>query len=127
MSSKERLVYLIILLLGSIYIYFLTFSESEDYVNDYNSKIDLLQQKVDSLHSLNDTLTIKIDNLNGQITQLDQELDLKDNKINNLKNEIKIKVDAVDSFSDDELEKFFTERYKQILDSITKTNSTFSN
>ena len=33
------------------------------------------------------------------------------------------KVNAVDSFDDDELERFFTERYGQYIDSIEKTNS----
>lgn len=123
MSSKERFLYLAILLLGGYYIYFLSFSNEDDYVNDYNTKIKNLEQKVDSLHGLNDELSFKIDTLNTQIVQLDQELDLKDNKINNLKYEINTKVDAVDSFNDDELEKFFTNRYRQYLDSITKDNS----
>ena len=127
MSSKERFLYLALLFLGGYYIYFLTFSNEEDYVKDYNTKIDNLRQKVDSLHHLNDELTFKIDTLNNQIGKLDQELDLKDNRINNLKYEINTKVDAVDSFNDDELEKFFTNRYRQYLDSITKNNSTSSN
>lgn len=127
MSSKERFLYLAILVLGGVYIYFISFSNNEEYVNDYNTKIKNLEQKVDSLHHLNDELTTKIYTLNNQITQLDQELDLKDNKINNLKYEINTKVDAVDSFNDDELEKFFTNRYRQYLDSIKKNHSPSSN
>jgi peptidoglycan hydrolase CwlO-like protein len=127
MSSKERFLYLILIVLGGVYVYYLSFSNDEEYVNDYNTKIKNLEQKVDSLHHLNDELTFKIDTLNNQITQLDQELDLKDNKINNLKYEINTKVDAVDYFNDDELERFFTDRYRQYLDSIKKNNSPSSN
>jgi peptidoglycan hydrolase CwlO-like protein len=123
MASKERFIYLILLILGGIYIYYTSFSDSNDYVDDYNTKIENLEQKIDSIHNLNDELTIKIDTLNTQIVQLDQELDLKDNKINNLKHEINTKVDAVDSFSDDELERFFTDRYRQYFDTIKKSNS----
>jgi peptidoglycan hydrolase CwlO-like protein len=123
MASKERFIYLILLILGGIYIYHTSFSDSNDYVDDYNTKIENLEQKIDSIHNLNDELTIKIDTLNTQIVQLDQELDLKDNKINNLKHEINTKVDAVDSFSDDELERFFTDRYRQYFDTIKKSNS----
>jgi peptidoglycan hydrolase CwlO-like protein len=123
MASKERFIYLILLILGGIYIYYTSFSDSNDYVDDYNTKIENLEQKVDSIHNLNNELTIKIDTLNTQIVQLDQELDLKDNKINNLKHEINTKVDAVDSFSDDELERFFTDRYRQYFDTIKKNNS----
>jgi peptidoglycan hydrolase CwlO-like protein len=123
MASKERFIYLILLILGGIYIYYTSFSDSNDYVDDYNTKIENLEQKIDSIHNLNNELTIKIDTLNTQIVQLDQELDLKDNKINNLKHEINTKVDAVDSFSDDELERFFTDRYRQYFDTIKKNNS----
>lgn len=115
-SSKERILYILkILILISIILWFWFDKEGQNYVDDYNAKIKALEQKVDSLHNINDELTFKIDTLNVQITKLDQELDLKDNKINNLRYEISTKVDAVDSFNDDELERFFTERYKEIL------------
>ena len=127
MSSKERFLYLAIIFLGGYYIYSIVFSSDESYVEDYNTKIKNLEQRVDSLHHLNGELTFKIDTLNNQIVELDQELDSKDTKINTLKYEINTKVDAVDSFNDDELEKFFTDRYRQYFDSIAKNNSTISN
>ena len=105
----------LLVIIGACIIVFTFFNKKEDYVDEYNDKIKALEQKVDSLHHINDELTFKIDTLNQQIGILDQELNLKDNKINNLKYEISIKVDAVDSFNDDELERFFTERYKEIL------------
>jgi peptidoglycan hydrolase CwlO-like protein len=108
----------LIVILGACVIIYNFFQEKEDYVKDYNLKIEALEQKVDSLHHINDDLTFKIDTLNVQIVKLDQKLDSKDNKINILKNEISTKVDAVDSFNDNELEKFFTNRYRQHKDSI---------
>jgi chromosome segregation ATPase len=125
MWLKKNLNLLVII--GACIIVFTFFNKKEDYVEEYNAKIEALEQKVDSLHSINDELTFKIDTLNVQINKLDQELDLKDNRINNLRYEISTKVDAVDNFNDDELERFFTERYRQYLDSIKKTNSTSSN
>ena len=127
MSSKERFLYIALLFLGGFYISFLFFSKDEDYISDYDLKIEVLNQKIDSLHHINDELTFKIDTLNTQIVKLDQEIDLKDNRINNLRYEVNTKVDAVDSFDDDELEKFFTERYRQYKDSITETHSKVSN
>ena len=117
----------LLVIIGACIIVFTFFNKKEDYVEEYNAKIKALEQKVDSLHSENDELTFKIDTLNIQIGKLDQELDLKDNRINNLRYEISTKVDAVDNFNDDELERFFTERYRQYLDSVAKTNSTSSN
>jgi hypothetical protein len=45
MASKERFIYLILLILGGIYIYYTSFSDSNDYVDDYNTKIENLEQK----------------------------------------------------------------------------------
>ena len=113
--------------LGACIIVWLLYTDRERYVEEYNAKIEALEQKVDSLHGINDELTFKIDTLNTQIKGLDKEISLKNSRINNLKYEISTKVDAVDSFNDDELEKFFTERYGQYLDSIKETSSQISN
>tara|TARA_B100000282_G_C31715273_1_gene483192 strand:+ start:1211 stop:1594 length:384 start_codon:yes stop_codon:yes gene_type:complete len=127
MLNKERFSYIaLIVVLISILVWF-AFSGNEEYVDAYNAQIEALEKKVDSLHSENNELTFKIDTLNTQITQLDQQLDFKNNRINNLKNEINSKVNAVDDFNNDELKRFFTERYGQYLDSIRKTNSKVSN
>lgn len=119
--------YQLFVIIGACILVFRFLDDKESYVSEYNDKITALEQKVDSLHHINDELTFKIDTLNVQIGKLDQQLDLKDNKINNLRYEISTKVDAVDSFNDDELERFFTERYRQYIDSIEKTNSETSN
>lgn len=117
----------LLVIVGACIIVFVFFQKREDYVQEYNSKIEALEQKVDSLHGINDELTFKIDTLNTQIKGLDKEISLKNSRINNLKYEISTKVDAVDDFNDDELERFFTERYRELLDSIAKTNSETSN
>lgn len=121
MWLKKKLPVLVIL--GACILVFTFFQKKEDYIDEYNAKIDALEAKVDSLHSINDELVIKIDTLNQQVVKLDKEIDQKDNKIYNLRNEINTKVNAVDSFTDDELERFFTERYRQHRDSIKKTDS----
>jgi len=127
MESKERVIYILKIIVLFCIIFWLLFSDEEEYVEDYNAKIIALEQKVDSLHHINDELTFKIDTLNGQISKLDQQIDLKDNRIKTLKWKVNEKVNAVDSFDDDELERFFTERYGQYIDSIEKTNSETSN
>jgi peptidoglycan hydrolase CwlO-like protein len=119
--------YQLFVIIGACILVFRFLDDKESYVSEYNDKIIALEQKVDSLHHINDELTFKIDTLNIQIGKLDQQLDLKDNKINNLRYEISTKVDAVDDFNDDELERFFTERYRQYIDSIKKTDSQTSN
>ena len=127
MGYKERVVYILKIIVLICIVAWLLFTDRERYVEEYNAKIEALEQKVDSLHGINDELTFKIDTLNTQIKGLDKEISLKNSRINNLKYEISTKVDAVDDFNDDELERFFTERYRELLDSIAKTNSKTSN
>ena len=127
MLSRERFInYGIILLLGSALIYFVLIGD-ESYVEDYNVKIEALEAKVDSLHGINDHLVYKIDTLNQQIVKLDNEIDKQDKKIVTLKYKVNEKVNSVDSFSDDELTRFFTERYRHYEDSIKKADSSSSN
>tara|TARA_B100001778_G_scaffold240740_1_gene201088 strand:- start:605 stop:985 length:381 start_codon:yes stop_codon:yes gene_type:complete len=114
MSSKERIItYSVIFILLSTLIYFV-FLGDEQYVEDYNIKIDALEAKVDSLHHINDDLVFKIDTLNQEIVKLDSEIESQDKKIVTLKYKVNEKVNSVDNFNDDELLKFFTERYRKI-------------
>ena len=127
MLSRERFIsYGLVLLLGSALIYFLLI-EDEKYVEDFSIKISALESKVDSLHNINDNLIFKIDTLNQQIVKLDNEIDKRDKKIITLKYKVNEKVNSVDSFNDDELTKFFTERYRHNEDTIKKTDSSSSN
>tara|TARA_R110000796_G_C14237288_1_gene396778 strand:- start:106 stop:489 length:384 start_codon:yes stop_codon:yes gene_type:complete len=127
MKFNERFLYSLKIVILLVIIAWLLFSDEEDYTENYNAKIVALEQKVDSLHYINDELTFKIDTLNNQVSKLDQQIDLKDNRIKTLKWKVNEKVNAVDSFDDNELERFFTERYGQYIDSIKKTNSKTSN
>ena len=127
MGYKERVIYILKIIVLICIIVWLLYSDRERYVEEYNAKIEALEQKVDSLHHINDELTFKIDTLNGQISKLDQQIDLKDNRIRTLKWKVNEKVNAVDSFDDNELERFFTERYRQYIDSTEETNSETSN
>ena len=45
MSSKERFLYIALLLLSSVFISYLFFSEDESYVEQYNFEIKKLEQK----------------------------------------------------------------------------------
>jgi uncharacterized membrane protein YvbJ len=117
----------ILVVIGVCIFILFFFNKKEDYVEEYNLKIEKLDEKVDSLQDVNDGLSLKIDTLNIQISKLDQELDLKDNSINTLRNEVNEKVSSVDSYTDDELKEFFTNRYRFYFDSLRKANSPSSN
>jgi|TARA_R110000796_G_scaffold93523_1_gene198135 uncharacterized coiled-coil DUF342 family protein len=127
MLSRERFIsYGLILLLGSALMYFILLDDQK-YVENYNIKIEELSHKVDSLHNINDNLIFKIDTLSQQIVKLDKEIDKQDKKIFTLKYKVNEKVNTVDSFNDDELTRFFTDRYRQYINKNKKTDSTSSN
>ena len=126
MGYKERVIYILKIIVLICIIVWLLYTDRERYVEEYNAKIEALEQKVDSLHGINDELTFKIDTLNTQLNSLDKEIDIKNKRISNLRYEINTKINAVDDFNDDELERFFTERYRYV-DSIKKTNSSSGN
>ena len=127
MSSKERFLYFAIVFFGVYYLVNMYSSNEEEYINEYNSKIEALESKINSLHNINEELTLEIDTLNNQITKLDQEISKQDTKIVTLKRKTNEKVNNVDLYRYDELDRFFTERYRQHFDSIKETNSSSSN
>ena len=127
MSSKERFLYIAILFLGVYYLFSMYSSNEEKYIIEYNTKIQKLESKIDSLHGINKSLTFGINTLNTKIVLLDKEINLQDNKIIKLKRETNEKINNVDLYKYDELERFFTERYRQHFDTIKETNSTSSN
>tara|TARA_R110001606_G_scaffold159369_2_gene303249 strand:+ start:959 stop:1342 length:384 start_codon:yes stop_codon:yes gene_type:complete len=127
MSSKERFLYIAVIFFSVYYLVNMYSSNEEEYIIEYNNKIEALNAKINSLHSINENLTLKIDRLNSQISILDQEIYKQNIKIVTLKNKTNEKVNSVDLYKYDELEQFFTERYRQHFDSIKKIDSTSSN
>lgn len=122
-----------IILIGIIaalaaYILFFVQAPLKVDVKGYEVKIDSLQHTVDSIYVENG----KLDN---QIAEYEHEVELQDDKIQSLKDKLVLlkqetneKVNSVDSYTDDELERFFTERYKgHISDSTAKADSTSRN
>ena len=99
MSSKERFLYLAIAFFGVYYLINMYSSNEESYVFEYNSKIEALESKIDSLHNINDGLEYKIDTLNQKIFKLDKAIYLQNNKIITLKKQTNKKtlVDTRDS------------------------------
>ena len=87
MKTKERSVYLLIIIGLLSGFYYFTFYKDLEYIDIYRQEIDALDAKIDSLHSENDHLTITIDSLNTEITALDQEIEVQDDKIEKIREE----------------------------------------
>jgi chromosome segregation ATPase len=115
MSKWLKRNYPLFVIIGACILIYHFFGEKEDYVSEYNDKIALLEKKVDSLHAENSELENESKLLEEQIAGYDETIRNLNIRINVIKNETKKKVVAVDTFGIDELERFFTERYKHIL------------
>src|SRR6056300_482834 len=87
-------------------------------VESYELKIQMLEQRIDSINSQNAELKLAADSLNTRISEYDVKINKLNSRIYVIKKETEQKLDAVDKFGDDELERFFAERYRQYQDSI---------
>ena len=126
--NKTNIILIGIIAVLAVYILFFVQAPLKVDVKGYEVKIDSLQHTVDSIYVENG----KLDN---QIAEYETEVVFQDNKIQSLKDKLVLikqetheKVKSVDSFTDDELERFFTERYQGLIsDSTAKADSTSGN
>ena len=86
-------------------------------VKAYEDRINKLEMKVDSLDTQNTHLEIKSDSLVDKIASYTNRINKLNTKINVIQKETKAKLDAVNSYSIDELQQFFTDRYRLNKDS----------
>ena len=112
-NNIQTYLFWAILGLGVGYVIFGKGDISVD-IDSYKTEINLLQQKIDSISSQNTTLKVEADSLNTKLSEYDVKIDNLNAKIDYIQYETKQKIDAVDSFGDDELERFFAERYLKI-------------
>jgi len=127
MKTKERSIYLLIIIALASGFYYLTFYKDLEYIDIYRNEIAALDAKIDSLHSENEHLTTTIDSLNTEITALDQEIDAQDDEIEKIREEADEEVTAVDTFTPSQLTEFFTDRYGFLFSSPTGADSTGGN
>jgi len=96
-------------------------------VKGYKIKISNLEKLVDSTYSMNTELTSKVNELTTIVQESDTKIKQLNGRIWTIKKETDEKLNTVNSYSDDELISFFTERYRYLKDSIAKGNSKGSN
>jgi predicted RNase H-like nuclease (RuvC/YqgF family) len=87
-------------------------------IEQYETRINILQQKITFLEGVNDSLEIESKELEAKLLTYDSKIKNLNNEVNVIKRETKAKLDSIDKFGDDELERFFSERYYTKTDSI---------
>ena len=81
-------------------------------IQKYEDQISLLQSAVDSLEVANDSLKIEEALLNQMIVDYDNTIEELNNEIDVIQDETKKKLDSVDRYNKLQLQKFFSDRYK---------------
>jgi len=107
-NKQNILLVLVIVLIG--YNIFTTNSIRTD-VKGYKEKIEALQTKVDSAQAVNEKIDIKIDSVKDNVVNITKEIHHIDSNISIIKQQTNEKVNSIDSFTANELEQFFANRY----------------
>ena len=116
--SKGNIVNIVLSVLLIVLVIYVFQPSDLSYIKEYELKIENLEKKVDSLHSDNLLLEQQADSLEFKITEYDIKIKKLNSRIYVIKKQTQKQLDAVDMFGDDELERFFAERYRQYQDSI---------
>lgn len=119
MRTKGLQGYLLFAILGGFVAWMIWGQPKIDVdVESYELKIQLLEQRIDSIQVENAELKLEADSLYIRISDYDNKINKLNSRIYVIKKQTEQKLNAVDSFGDDELERFFADRYRQYKDSI---------
>lgn len=105
----------ILLCLTALAIFYIIDKKPEIDIAKYETQINILQQKIFLLETVNDSLELESKELEKAVAAYDVKINNLNRDINVIKKETKQKLDAIDYFGDDMLEQFFAERYESRL------------
>jgi peptidoglycan hydrolase CwlO-like protein len=110
-NNKQNIILLVIagLVLWNVF----TTSSVKTDVQGYKDKIEALQVQVDSAQAVNQVIDTKIDSVKENVVNITKEINHIDNNISIIKHQTHEKVNRVDSYTANELEQFFADRYNK--------------
>lgn len=115
-DNKQIILLLIVIVLATWNIF--TTNRIKTDVKDYKNKIENIQVEVDSAQVVNKEIDNKVSEVKENVVTITKEVQHIDNNLTIVKNNTHEKVTIIDTYSDAELEFFFTNRYNQ--DGITQ-------
>jgi peptidoglycan hydrolase CwlO-like protein len=110
-NNSQNILLGIVIILAAWNI-FTTNSVKTD-VQGYKDKIQALQVQVDSAQAVNNVIDTKIDSVREKVVHITEEINHIDNNITIIKKQTDEKVNRVDSYTANELEQFFADRYNK--------------
>ena len=124
--KDKRFLYAIIILQLFI-IGWVLFTNTDIDKGPYEQKIERLQQEKDSLDAANLELQLKVDNMFEQAEGYERTINELNSSIGTLKRKTNEIINSVDTYTQSELEKFFSDRYRLDSSSVKSTDSEGSN
>lgn len=124
MKLKKLQSYLMFAILGG-FVAWMIFGQEPIKVDvkGYETKISNLEKVVDSTYTLNSKLTARIKTMAINLEESNAKIKQLNGRIWTIKKQTDEKLISINTYSDDELISFFTERYRYLKDSITESNS----
>jgi hypothetical protein len=117
MKDNKQTILLIIVIVLAAWNIFTTNGIKTD-VKAYKEKIESIQTEVDSAQVVNKEIDKKVSEVKENVVTITKEVEHIDNNLTIVKNNTHEKVTIIDTYSDAELEFFFTNRYNK--DGITQ-------
>ena len=108
----------ILICITALAVFYILQKGPEIDMRKYQTEINILQQQIKQLEGVNDSLVGESKELEIKLAAYDEKLKNLNREVNVIKRETKAKLDSIDKFGDDELERFFSERYYSKTDSI---------
>jgi septal ring factor EnvC (AmiA/AmiB activator) len=112
LTKQNPIIYLIAALL--VYLIFTTKGIKTD-IKGYRDQIENIQTKIDSAQVINREIDTKIDSVTHRVVTVTNEIHQINKTITIVKKQTDEKANNIDKLSDNELELFFTNRYKDSL------------
>ena len=110
-DNKQTILLLIVIVLAAWNIF--TTNGIKTDVKAYKEKIESIQVEVDSAQVVNKEIDNKVSEVKENVVTITKEVQHIDNNLTIVKNKTNEKVTVIDTYSDAELEFFFTNRYNQ--------------
>jgi hypothetical protein len=110
-DNKQTILLLIVIVLAAWNIF--TTNGIKTDVKAYKEKIESIQTEVDSAQVVNKEIDNKVSEVKENVVTITKEVQHIDNNLTIVKNNTHEKVTIIDTYSDAELEFFFTNRYNQ--------------
>ena len=128
MKNNNIRTYLLWAILG-IFVGYMIFGRNQIKVDikKYEAQIEALNIVIDSARTKNKELEKEVADFQLVISEANSKISNLNDKIFIIKKQTDEKINAINSLNNDELYQFFTDRYRQYLDSIGSPNSETSN